>query len=247
MAEVEFFHYRAGSGFLYSLNTGIKYLCALLLSVTLFHSSVLELSALTLIILPLLALALKPSPASLIKRMREMKGFLFLLLLVASIRGFSSSGPIEERWLFSGLYCWKIIMLLITGQVLIQTTDPSELHGALYRFLRKIPFVPAGPAATMLSLTIAFIPLIFDQYSEIRQAAESRLSGLNRNPFSRIFHMGLPLLETTLTRADEISAAMESRCYNHNPTLPEAALSRKDIALLLAVILSAATIFIFNY
>ncbi|MBN2655817.1 MAG: energy-coupling factor transporter transmembrane protein EcfT [Spirochaetales bacterium] len=246
MAEIEIFHYRAGTGFFHSLNTGIKYLSGLLLSIALYSSSFLELSIMTAILLPLLFLALKPSLHQIGAGIRSMKGFIIFLLLVASARGFSSGGSIAQRWMSSGLYSWKILMLLIIGQVLISTTDPSDLHGAVYRLLSRIPFIPAGPAATMLSLSITFIPLIFDQYREIRQAADSRLAGLNRNPLKRILFISLPLLETTLSRADEISAAMDSRCYNHNPTLKESAVALKDILVLLSVITATLLIFHLN-
>jgi len=247
MAEIELFHYRSGTGFFHNLNTGIKYLSALLLSLALFNSSFRELLVFTITFIPTVFILLKPATSTLLKRISAMKGFLIFLILVAGARGFSFSGSASERWIHSSVYVWKIVLLLIIGQILISTTDPADLHGAVYRFLRRIPFLPAGPIATMLSLTISFIPLIFDQYDEIRQAAESRLAGLIKNPVKKVLVTALPLMETTLSRADEISMAMESRCYVHNPTLKESHITMRDIlALLISVFLSTA-IFLLKY
>jgi len=247
MAEIELFHYRSGASFFHNLNTGVKYFCSLLLSLAVFNCSFRELLVFSAIFIPALFILFKPAPSTLFKRLSAMRGFLIFLVLVAAARGFSDTGPVGERWIDSAVYIWKIALLLITGQILISTTDPADLHGAVYRFLRRIPLVPAGPIATMLSLTISFIPLIFDQYGEIRQAAESRLAGCIKNPIKKVLVTALPLMETTLSRADEISLAMESRCYTHNPTLKESHVTKRDFTVLFFTLLLCGSIFLLKF
>ena len=59
----------------------------------------------------------------------------------------------------------------------------------------------------MPSLT-RFIPLLFDQFAEIREAQRAR--GLDRN----IFALLMPLMIKTLKMADNLTEAIEARGYD---------------------------------
>jgi len=251
MAEIELFHYRKGNGILHRFNGGFKLLAMIFLSIAIFRGEVNELILLSLFISVVFLIEYFQSrilspPLLIIK----IKGFLFFLILIVFIKGLMIKGvPVRYIPLFSieGLlsgvvYSWKLLLLIILGQLFTSTTDPVNIHGAVYRLLDHLPLINAGNTATMVSLTITFIPLIFDQYIEVRNAFESRLGNRSKNPVKKISSLALPLLQSTFLRADEVTQAMESRCYSDSPTLPAMKITVTDI---ICLIISMAIPFIF--
>jgi energy-coupling factor transporter transmembrane protein EcfT len=96
----------------------------------------------------------------------------------------------------------------------------TEIRGAIYWFLRSLPFVPAARIATMFSLALTLIPLIFDQAATIREAQIARGIELVGNPLKRLYCLAWPVMRETFYRADELIMALESRCYSENRTIP---------------------------
>lgn len=250
MAEIELFHYRKGPGFLHDMDTGIKLICLITVTVGIFHSTFPELVAASILLLLLFQIEYFQSrilsPAKLIKNIRM---FLLFLLFLVITRGLTIGGTdiehipyLSREGVLSGIiYSWKLLLTVILGQLFTSTTDPVNIHGAVYRALHRLPFINAGITATMVTLTITFIPLIFDQYLEVKNACESRLINNSRNPIRKISSIALPLLQTTFLRADEVTQAMESRCYSDNPTLPDMKIRWSD---LLSLFLSSAFLLI---
>lgn len=256
MAEIELFHFRPGKTVLHRINTAVKYLSAIILSIALFNSSPLELTAMTCLLIISIMVIFFPLPVNTVfRRIRNLRGFLVFLLLISAARGLSIEGRALpylpffsiEGLLSGAIYSWKLVLLLIIGQLLVSTTEPSELHGAVYRCLSPVPMINAGQIATMVSLTISFIPLIFDQYLEIKHASESRLGSITGNPYKKIQSIVLPLMQTTLSRADEVASAMESRCYRDDPTLPDWEMGLGDWLFLSICMSLTATIFLSNF
>ncbi|MDA3809351.1 MAG: energy-coupling factor transporter transmembrane component T [Spirochaetaceae bacterium] len=255
MAEIDLFHYRYGKGILHRLDARIKLLFLILITLVLVKSGYLSLLLLSAFLLFVFLLEYLQSPIlSLLFYIKSIRMFLIFLFVISLIKGMTIDGRIitflpflSIEGLQSGMiYSWKLFLLLLMGQILISTTDPSDIHGAIYRILYKIPFIPAGIIATMISLTITFIPIIFDQYEEVKNANNSRLGNLTGNPVKKISALILPLLQTTLFRAEEIAMAMESRCYSENPTLPFMKLKKLDIVAFLIIISFILIIFLLN-
>lgn len=255
MAEIDLFHFRPGKTGLHRINTAVKYLSAIILSIAIFNGSPVELIVVTSLFLTGIFIIFFPlSVHSIISRIWNLRAFFLFLLIISVARGLSIEGTplpfipfFSNEGLISGaIYSWKLVLLLIIGQLLVSTTEPSELHGAVYRVLKPLPMIKAGQIATMVSLTISFIPLIFDQYLEIRQAAESRLGSRSRNPVKKIQSIAIPLMQTTLSRADEVASAMESRCYREDPTIPDWEMQLRDWMFLCMSLLLSATIFLSN-
>lgn len=255
MAEIELFHYRKAHGTLHRYNGSLKLLSLVFLTISIFNSSPPGLSLLSLFVCFLFLLEYYQTKIlSPLRLIQNIRGFLLFLLLITTIRGFSMEGTplwgiaqISKEGIFAGLlYSWKLILLIILGQLITSTTDPVDIYRTVYRLLRPLPLINEGNAATMVSLTITFIPLIFDQYSEVSNAVESRLGNRNRNPMRKIISLSLPLLQTTFLRAGEITLAMESRCYNDKPTMDAISLRKSDFLLFLITILLSVIIFLFN-
>lgn len=217
-----------------------------------FTSSLIFISAFTISIF---ILKFKQSEiSSPVKFFHNIRGFLIFLIVIIITRGLTVEGkPITGLPFFSiggiytGLhYSWKLFLLILWGQLFTSTTAPSHIYGTVYTLFSKIPFLNAGTIATMISLTLTFIPLLFDQYIEIKNALDSRLGSFTRNPLKKISSLSLPLLQSSIGRADEIAMAMESRCYSENPTLPEMKMKRSDRLSLIILVLFIICVILLN-
>ncbi len=255
MAEIELFHYKKADGTLHRYNGGLKLLSLVILTVSIFNSNPKGLLILSIFISSLFLLDFfQTGILSPLKLINNIRGFLLFLCIIIIIQGFTIEGTplmgisqISREGISSGLiYSWKLLLLIVLGQMITSTTDPVVIYSAVYRLLRPIPFINAGNTATMIILTITFIPLIFDQYIEVKNAVDSRLGSRNRNPMRRIISLSLPLIQTTLLRADEVTLSMESRCYNDSPTMVEFSLRKADILLFLFSILFPVIILLLN-
>ncbi len=246
MAEINFFHYRKSEGILNALHPGIKLVSFFLLSILTFSSGILPLSLISIFVLILFILFFMKSKAVHVSGfMKTLSGFLVFLLLISSGRWLAEGG---REGLSAGLfYSWKLLILMLCGHLLTSTTDTSEIHGAVHMILNPLPLVPAGRIAAMVSLTISFIPLIFDQYTECREAYDSRLGSSSANPLRKIFYIAYPLMLNTVFRAEEVADAMESRCYNDNPTIPDMRIRNCDKVAILFMMLFFPLIIYLNY
>ena len=245
MAEIDIFHYRKGTSVFHLLDPGLKLLYFFIISVLTFRSSAVSLSLIFLSALLIFILeSVQSKTLSLLQFFKKISFFLLFLSIIVLLRWISEGG---REGLYSGLlYSWKLLTLLILSNNLISSTDTVAVYGAVYRLLKPLPFISAGHAAVMVSLTISFIPLIFDQYLECRDAYNSRLGSRGRNPLRKIFSAAFPLVQNTIFRADELALAMESRCYSENPTLPEMKIKKADIFSVFIMLFFTAGIIYMN-
>ena len=255
MAEIELFHYHPSNGSLHNLDTRFKLLAMFSLTITIFKSQPFALILCSIFISVLFLVDYVQSKRlSPYKLILNIKGFLFFLLLIVLTRSMTVAGKpfleiayISIEGLYSGLiYSWKLLLLVILSQIFTSTTNPSDLHGAIYKLFYGVPLIQAGTIATMMTLAISFIPIIFDQYLEVKNASHSRLGNITRNPIKKISSIALPLLQTTLIRADEVAMAMESRCYSDNPTMPDMKFKTVDLIGLLILIVFLTIILLSN-
>ena len=181
--------------------------------------------------------------------LKGLRIFLIFFLIMVAARSFNGEGKtflggFSLPGLINGLvFSWRLTMALFVGQLFALTADPMDIRQGIYRILKHLPFVPAGRIATMFGLTIAFIPLVFDQYKEVKAAYLSRLGNLCKNPLKKINALASPLLEMVLRRAEEITDAMESRCYSDEGDNSE--LKFKIMDLFAVIIFGALTLVVF--
>ena len=245
MAEIDIFHYRKGNSVFHILDPGLKLFYFFVISVLTFRSAVVSLFLIFISAAVIFIMENADQKSfSVFRFFKSISLFLLFLIIVVFCRWLAEGG---REGLYSGLiYSWKLLTLLILSNNLITSTDTSAVYGAVYRFLRPLPFISAGRTAVMVSLTISFIPLIFDQYLEVKDAYDSRLGGRGRNPFRKIFSTVFPLLQNTVFRAEELALAMESRCYSDNPTLPDRQIKKADIVSIIIMVLFAGGIIYLN-
>jgi energy-coupling factor transporter transmembrane protein EcfT len=130
------------------------------------------------------------------------------------------------QWLFSGpsaaaLSCARISLLYLAGSVVTVTTTETEFITTIERLLSpfsKLTGTNIGrDIATMMTLAIAFLPIIKDEHYTIRLAQEARgvkyagLRGMVKGEIAVL----VPLIYGLSARADRIAEAMEARCYGY--------------------------------
>lgn len=220
MAQLVAFHYQPRHTPLHRIDPRVKLPLFLLVVAVILHSGPIGLALLTVAFL--LGIASTRLPVH--RLFEELKLFALLLLLMFIARSVASepgpvisAGPItlaKSAVAAGGLLVWRLGLLLLYGTLLAATTRSSHLQAAVAWYLSPFPFLPRARIATMVGLTISLIPLIFDSYNEISDAQRARCVQGIRNPVRRLAQLSIPLILKTFGRADTLSSAIESRCYN---------------------------------
>jgi energy-coupling factor transporter transmembrane protein EcfT len=224
MAELSAFNFRPGSSILHGLDVRFKLLFLVLISMTSLKTYPAELSVLTL----MLVAALLHTQISLKSVLKALRYFFVLLAFIFFARALSTPGSsvmefkavsITREGLCDGtIICWRLVLIVLTGLAFVSTTRPSEIKAAVEWILNPFPFIPSKRIATMMSLIVRFIPVIFDQAREAADAQRARGIENRKNPVYRLKKFGIPLMRRTFERAGELAVAMEARCYSENRT-----------------------------
>jgi energy-coupling factor transport system permease protein len=111
----------------------------------------------------------------------------------------------------------RFTFLILFASLLTATTQPVMITSGIERLIRPLPLKYMGVSsfdiATMMSLSIRFIPLLFDNAKKIQYAQMSRGVDFKHNIFKSFSSVAVPLIMSTKRTAQYIAIAMESRCY----------------------------------
>jgi len=178
----------------------------------------------------------------------EMRYFLVFLFFVFGLR----SVTFADGWMpsislnqagASLVVCWRLLLVVSMGVLLMATTRTADIRAALVWFLKPVPFVDERMAATMVGLVVRFLPVILLQATEISDAQRARGIERRRNPVVRLMRFTIPLFRRVFLSADELAVAMQARCYNEHRTLRELAFTRHDGRVVGVGLLLCLTVF----
>jgi energy-coupling factor transporter transmembrane protein EcfT len=178
----------------------------------------------------------------------EMRYFLVFLFFVFGIRsvtfadGWMPSISLDQAGA-SLVVCWRLLLVVSMGVLLMATTRTADIRAALVWFLKPVPFVDERMAATMVGLVVRFLPVILLQAAEISDAQRARGIERRRNPVVRLMRFTIPLFRRVFLSADELAVAMQARCYNEHRTLRELAFTRHDGRVVGVGLLLCLTVF----
>jgi len=220
MAESLIFHYIPGKTCLHRTDVRIKLIGMICLSLLLISVNVFKL----ILIFPLLAFLQLTQTGE--KQKGEFSPFFLIMPLIiftGNILSLTLSGgeTLSAGFLTALIRTLRFIYILWIAHLFTLTTDPLTITPSFHFFLKRIPFIPAGRISTQMGLSLTLIPLILDEMAEIRDAIKSRCGWKPHRPLRNLVHMGIPLLEGVLRKAEELSDAMESRLYSEDATEPE--------------------------
>ena len=144
--------------------------------------------------------------------------------------------PFSRQGIYEGfLICWQLIVIVLLGLVFVPTTRTSEMKAAVQWMLTPFPFVPGKRVATMIGLTMRFVPVILNQARETADAQRARGIENRKNPVYRLVKLTVPLIRRTFQDAEKLSLAMEARCYAETRTGPDLSARRRDWMMLIVV------------
>jgi biotin transport system permease protein len=133
---------------------------------------------------------------------RHVRG---LLLILAVVGVFTAC---FDGWIRAAEVLLRVGALVGLALAVTLTTTTSDLIRVCelaLRPLEKLGWLDAGRFALALALTLRFVPEIWRNYQDIREAQAAR--GLSRNALA----LTVPLLVRTLRRADEVADAIDAR------------------------------------
>ena len=247
MREVHFLHYFPGCSLWHRHDPRFKLLELVLWSI----------AALTgrPVLLGIIGIQLVISHAMAKSRIRQFRRPFLFWLVVALAMGVGNglaeteppfvllgwTSPFGIQGLTHGLLkALRLLLMMMAGQLLAATTDPSNLAVAIRRIMFFLPNSWAGSLSMAVSLCIGFIPCLLDEAASVSDAAVSRGIESRRSIFRRALYLGLPLSEATIRRAETTADAMISRCYRPDATPLPLAVKGVDWVLIAACVLPLA-------
>jgi len=144
------------------------------------------------------------------------------------------------------LLACRFLLLYWSAILLTMVTLPSEIIRGLEKLLKPLELIriPTSDLALMLSIALRFIPIIYEEFTKIREAQAARGANYRVGDLLQrtraVTALTVPLTVNTCSRAEELTAAMEARGYRGGPRtyLSELTMKPADyliIALALAV------------
>ncbi len=124
-----------------------------------------------------------------------------------------------EGALIGGQYVIRILLMVVLAVVLTFTTSPLALALGLERLL--LPFqkigLPVGKISLMFTIALRFLPLIVEEWQRIQVSQKARgiIATTFRERITLTIKTLVPLLLSLVTRADQITLAIEARAFGN--------------------------------
>ncbi len=120
---------------------------------------------------------------------------------------------------YTGFLLLRIMIVVLLSSLLTFTTMPTDITNGIESLLRPLKVIkfPVGEVATMLSLTLRFIPTLLEETQKIMKAQASRGVEFSESRFkdkiTQIISLLIPIFVIALKRAEDLANAMEARGY----------------------------------
>ena len=129
-----------------------------------------------------------------------------------------TSGGLE----MAGFYSLRLVLFITVAFLMTLTNSPSELAEAFSRILRPLKAikVPVHDLSLILFMAIRFIPVLYEDFTAIRNAQIMRgvnFSGSLVNRIRKTAYIIIPVFVSAIQRADDIALAIQARGYNRAP------------------------------
>lgn len=222
--------YKDGDGFFHRLNPVTKILSALIISIYSIVSSELDFFY---IMTTILLLGIIFSNIDLKDFLLGIKPIFYIFIWTLLFQLFlTKTGPILFQWKMitihqgslsnSLLTLLRFFILIGVASILTLSTAPIELTHGLEDFfspLKKIK-LPVAEIALILSISLRFIPIFFEEADRIKNAQASKGWDINDLGFTDKIkfyaNMLIPLISSAMIRSEELANAMEIKGYSLN-------------------------------
>lgn len=138
------------------------------------------------------------------KVLRELRFIVLPVLTIVIIH------CLFNDWLIGLLIALRFSVLMLLALIVTLTTRTSEMIEALEQLLQPLAIfgVNTSKVSMMVSIAIRFIPVLIAQFRDIQDAQRAR--GLDNPSITLI----LPLFVKTLRMANDLTDALDARCYD---------------------------------
>lgn len=226
MANISIGQYLPFDTFIHRLDPRVKIVGVFLYIITIFFvDNFYGYIPFVILLIAMLAVAKIPIKSVL----KSLKPVIFIIIITGFInlittpgRAVFELGPVTvtaEGIYRTGFTVLRLILIILSTSVLTYTTSPMELTYGLEKLfspLKKFGF-PAGELAMMISISLRFIPTLFDEAQKIRMAQMARgadfESGNIINRAVSMIPLLVPLFINSFKRSDDLATAMEARMY----------------------------------
>lgn len=163
-----------------------------------------------------------------LKVLKSIKTIIFFVVFSAVLQLFFNktgtplweNGFITTGGVYNALFIVVRITLVVLGASLLTlTTSPVEIADGIESLLTPLKLIkfPVHEFALIMSIALRFIPTLLAETDRIIMAQKARGADFESgNIFKRIkslIPVLIPLLISSFRRADELSDAMDARCY----------------------------------
>lgn len=164
--------------------------------------------------------------------LKNLRSILFFILITFMINIFFVEGAeifrigilkiSAEGLNVSFIAALRLILLLLTSSVLLFVTPMSELTLALEKILTPLKFfrVNVRDIATIITISLRFVPILLEEADKIVMAQKARGADINSGNILKraksLSNILIPLFVSAFRRAEDLSLAMESRCYDYD-------------------------------
>ncbi|MBP3721693.1 MAG: energy-coupling factor transporter transmembrane protein EcfT [Selenomonadaceae bacterium] len=221
--------YIDGDSFLHNMDSRVKFILIVILIIALFLFNIyLSLFAYTILTIILIYISKIPLN-SVIKSIKPLYWILLLTLLTNPffhegkiIFSYSIISVTEEGILIGITMTVRLLLLIILSSLLTFTTKTIVLADAIEDLLKPLKYFKINPhtIAMIVSLGLRFVPTTIKEFEQIVKAQKSRgMDFDDGNLIKKIKNfipIIFPLILLTFKRAEELSLAMEARCYTEN-------------------------------
>lgn len=245
-----FFTYVPGTSMIHTLDPRTKLIGMMLASICIFRSqSFVEMAVIALVLFILYLLSAVPFK----EIIDSVRPLFFFLLFIFFVQLLFTDGTVlvsfygvkvsDEGLVVGTLVMLKFVSLLIFALLLTATTTPSRITSGIERMLRPLPLKLLGISsfdiAAMMSLSLYFVPLLYDNFRQLKEAQLSRGLDTKYSPLRAVYSLSVPMIHASFRSAEEVAMAMESRCYQgvHRTSMFELKMKGRDYLSLLMLAL----------
>ena len=261
ISDAAFGQYYPSSSILHKMDARAKIILIILLMVTIFWADSFAQFFFALGFVFVVVL-LSRVPLSII--LKSMKPIIFILVFTSVINIFfgGSGNVLWQLWfvritdaglVFAAKIAMRLLMLFLVASMLTLTTTPVELTDGIESLLKPLRIIrfPVHEFALIMSIALRMIPTLMEETDRIIRAQKSRGADFESgNIFRRakaLLPVLIPLLISSLGRADDLADAMEARCYAGAKGRTKMKKLRFGLADLIAVLICVAFLLLIIY
>lgn len=246
----------AQDGWLRQADARVKLLCLLVYFLVAFHARTAPALALVFAVAVALAAVTRMGARRFLGVLRPLVAVLVVTVIMQVLylqqgEVLVRLGPVAITWDALAASTRMLVCLLcvmVASAAFMRCTSAEDLTRAFTWLLRPLERMGLRTSGVTLALSIAFrfIPVLLNEFRQLKSAQEARLGSFDGSARSRLgayARLFAPLVRSSFRRADMLAEASYARCFDcgvRATALHDRCLHARD-AVLLAVMLVLAT------